>query len=64
MMRIVVDFDLCDSNAFCAAAAPEVFAVGDDDRLRVLQAEPHEDLRARVRAAARACPKQAITVEG
>jgi ferredoxin len=61
-MRIVVDFDLCESNALCMAAAPEVFEVRDDDFLYVLQEEPPEELREKVQAAVRACPKAAITV--
>ena len=61
-MRIVVDFDLCESNALCMAAAPEVFEVRDDDFLYVLQEEPPEELRAKVEAAVRACPKAAITI--
>jgi ferredoxin len=61
-MRVVVDFDLCESNALCMAAAPEVFEVRDDDFLYVLQEEPSEDLREKVEAAARACPKIAITI--
>jgi ferredoxin len=63
-MRVVVDFDLCESNAICMAVAPEVFEVRDDDFLYVLQDEPPEDLRPKVEEAARRCPKQAITVEG
>ena len=63
-MRVVVDYDLCESNALCMAAAPEVFEVRDDDFLYVLQAEPSEDLRGKVEEAARRCPKQAITIEG
>jgi ferredoxin len=63
-MRVVVDFDRCESNALCMAAAPEVFEVRDDDFLYVLQDEPSEELRAKVEEAARVCPKQAITVEG
>jgi ferredoxin len=63
-MRVVVDFDLCESNALCMAAAPEVFEVRDDDFLYILQEEPGEELRSRVEAAVSACPKQAITVEG
>lgn len=63
-MRVEVDFDLCESNARCMAAAPEVFEVRDDDFLYVLQEEPDESLRDKVMAAARACPKQAITVHG
>jgi ferredoxin len=61
-MRIVVDFDLCESNALCMAAAPEVFEVRDDNFLYVLQEEPPEELREKVEAAVRACPKSAITV--
>ena len=63
-MRVVVDFDLCESNAVCMGIAPEVFEVRDDDFLYVLQEEPPEDLRAKVDEAVRRCPKQAITVEG
>jgi ferredoxin len=63
-MRVVVDYDLCESNALCMAAAPEVFEVRDDDFLYVLQDEPAEDLREKVEEAARRCPKQAITIEG
>ena len=63
-MRVVVDYDLCESNALCMAAAPEVFEVRDDDFLYVLQDEPPDDLRGKVEEAARRCPKQAITIEG
>jgi len=63
-MRVVVDFDLCESNALCMGAAPEVFEVRDDDFLYVLQDNPPEELRAKVEEAAHLCPKQAITIEG
>jgi ferredoxin len=62
-MRVVVDFDKCESNALCMAAAPEVFEVRDDDFLYVLQENPPDDLRAKVEEAVRICPKQAITLE-
>ena len=62
-MRVVVDYDLCESNALCMAAAPEVFEVRDDDFLYVLQDNPPEDLRAKVELAVQRCPKQAITLE-
>ncbi len=63
-MRVVVDFDLCESNAVCMNVAPEVFEVRDDDYLYVLQEEPEEGLRAKVEEAVARCPKQAITLEG
>jgi ferredoxin len=62
-MRVVVDFDLCESNAVCMGVAPEVFEVRDDDFLYVLQEEPPAELHDQVREAAARCPKQAITLE-
>jgi ferredoxin len=63
-VKVVVDYDLCESNAICMGIAPEVFEVRDDDNLYVLQEEPPEELRSKVEEAVRRCPKQAITVEG
>lgn len=60
--RVVVDFDLCESNALCMAAAPEVFEVRDDDFLYVLDETPSDDLRPKVEEAARRCPKAAISI--
>lgn len=62
-MKIVVDYDLCEANALCQEAAPEVFRVEEDDTLTVLIEEPSEELRAKVEEAARLCPRQAITIE-
>ena len=62
-MRVVVNFDLCESNALCMGEAPDVFEVRDDDFLYVLNENPPEERRAAVEAAARVCPKQAITIE-
>jgi ferredoxin len=63
-MRVVVDFDLCESNAVCMSIAPEVFEVRDDNFLYILQEEPPEELRPKVEEAVRRCPKQAISLEG
>ena len=63
-MRVLVDMNLCESNARCMEAAPEIFEVRDDDLLYVLNENPPEELRAKVEAAARVCPKQAIKIEG
>jgi len=60
--QVVVDFDLCESNARCMEAAPEVFEVRDDDFLYILQERPSEELRAKVEEAVRRCPKAAITL--
>ena len=44
-MRVVVDWDLCESNGLCMAAAPEVFELQDDDTLMILQETPDESLQ-------------------
>ena len=62
-MRVVVDFDLCESNAICMGIAPEVFEVRDDDFLYILDETPPEDLRPKIEQAVRSCPKQAIRIE-
>lgn len=62
-MRVIVDYDLCESNAVCMGIAPEVFEVRDDDFLYLLQEEPPAALHDRVRQAAERCPKQAISLE-
>lgn len=43
--KVVVDYDLCESNAICMQVAPEVFEVRDDDFLYVLDETPGEDSR-------------------
>lgn len=61
-MKVSVDFDACEENAVCMGVCPEVFDV-QDDGLHVLQEEPSDDLREKVKEAERACPTQAITVQ-
>jgi ferredoxin len=63
-VKVVVDFDRCESNAICMGIVPEVFEVRDDDFLYVLQEEPPEALRTKVEEAVRLCPKQAISIVG
>ncbi len=62
-MKVVVDFDLCESNAVCMDVAPEVFKVDDEDMLHILQEHPPEALRKKVEEAVRLCPRQAIKIE-
>lgn len=61
--KVVVDYDLCESNAICMQIAPEVFEVRDDDFLYLLTETPEDDQRAKVEESAQRCPKQAIKVE-
>lgn len=62
-MRVVVDFDQCESNALCMGILPEVFEVRDDDFLYVLDEQPPEELREKLMEAVRSCPKNAISIE-
>jgi ferredoxin len=61
-MRVVVDYNLCESNAICMGIAPEVFEVRDDDVMYIIDESPPEALRARVEEAIQRCPKQALSV--
>ena len=60
--RIVVDFDLCESNAICMQVAPDVFEVRDDDFLYLLTETPDDSRRPAVEEAVQRCPKQAISI--
>lgn len=62
-MKVVVDYDLCESNAVCMGILPEVFEVRDDDFLYLLTEEPDESLRPKLEEAVMRCPKQAISIE-
>jgi ferredoxin len=62
-MKVVVDFDLCESNAMCMAVAPEVFEVREDDFLYILDEHPPESMREAVEDAVRSCPKAAISIQ-
>ena len=61
--RVVVDMDLCESNAVCMGIIPEVFEVRDDDLLYVLDETPPDGARDKVEQAVARCPKQAISIE-
>lgn len=61
-MRIAVDYDQCEANAVCMGIVPEVFEVGDDDQLTVLQETPPGNLLDQVRQAVDSCPKRALSL--
>jgi ferredoxin len=63
-MKVIVDYDMCESNGVCEEILPQVFHVSDDDDLlKLLQENPPEELRAEVEEAVRRCPKQALSVQ-
>lgn len=62
LMRVVVDYDQCDSNGVCVMVAPEIFELDADDVLVVRVPRPPEAQWPLADEAARACPKLAITL--
>jgi ferredoxin len=60
--KIDVDWGLCESNGVCMGINPEIFLLGDDDMLTVLQEEVTPENEADVREAVRQCPRQAISI--
>ena len=63
-MRVRIDFDLCQGHGVCMGECPEVFQVNDDGELSLLEEQPDDGLRKKVRNAARFCPTGAISVDG
>ena len=61
--KVLVDLNVCDLHGICVEAAPEVFEMGDDGVLRILNETPGEGLRAKVDAAVRECPTGAISIK-
>ena len=61
-MRIIHDESRCASLGLCEAVAPEVFEVGADGELRVLDPSPGEQLRALVEQAVAECPTGALSI--
>lgn len=63
MMKVIADFDLCEANAVCVRACPEVFRLEEDDTLTILVDEIPEALRSKVETAVRVCPRQALSIQ-
>lgn len=59
-VKVVPDYDACESNAVCAGLVPEVFEVDDNDDLNILVDEIPDHLLEGVRHAVRSCPKAAL----
>ena len=63
-MKVKVDLGVCELHGLCVETAPEVFKIGDDGVLHVLNETPPEDLRAKVDRSVQECPTGAISIEG
>lgn len=63
-MRVCIDYDKCTGLGLCESIAPEFFEVQDDGSLQLLESEADESRRATLEEAVRACPTEAIRLEG
>jgi ferredoxin len=61
-MRVVVDRDLCRGHGVCMEEAPTVFDVSRAGKLTLLLEEPPPELRAKVEAAIKYCPTEALAL--
>jgi ferredoxin len=59
-LRIEVDLDLCQGHGVCESEAPDVFAVDEDRKVRVLDEHPGEDQRKALELAVKYCPTHAL----
>ncbi|OBI21454.1 ferredoxin [Mycobacterium sp. E2327] len=63
-MKVIVDTGRCELHGECVMAAPDVFAIEDDqDGVTLLNDQPDERLRSAVEEAAMMCPVSAIRIE-
>jgi ferredoxin len=62
-MRIIADRTVCQGHGQCVFAAPDVFALDEEDRVP-LKVEAHDDAALeRAGDVAEVCPVQAITID-
>jgi ferredoxin len=62
-MRVIVDRDRCEGNAFCVNIAPEVFEL-DDDEYAVVKTDPVPgEQEALAEQAIAQCPRAALSRE-
>ncbi|OBK27126.1 ferredoxin [Mycobacterium asiaticum] len=63
-MRVVVDLDRCEGNAFCVNIAPKVFELDDEEYARVIADPVPAEQEALAQQAIEACPRAALSREG
>jgi len=61
--HVVVDYDLCQGHCVCESEAPEVFSVGEQSQVSVLDESPPDAQRKVVEQAVRYCPTHALRIE-
>jgi ferredoxin len=62
-MRVVVNRDRCEGNAFCVNIAPQVFELDDDEYAVVITDPVSVEQETFVEQAIAACPRAALSRE-
>jgi ferredoxin len=62
-MKIIPDWDRCESNGVCASIAPEVFSLDDDDNLQIDEEAATKADITKIRQAVAGCPRAALSLE-
>ena len=62
-MRVTVDENLCEANGFCESLAADVFELGDEDVVQIVDGPVPPDREIDVRAAVEQCPKAALRLQ-
>jgi len=62
-MKVFVDRSRCSSIGMCEAIAPDLFEIGPDGALHILQTDVPESRRADVEQACSDCPTQALSIQ-
>jgi len=60
--RVVVDKDLCQGHAVCTGEAPEIFEIGPDNLVALIDETPRKELRRKAELAAEYCPNHVIDI--
>jgi ferredoxin len=60
-MRVIVDRDRCEGNAFCVRIAPAVFELDEDEYATVITDPVPVEEEARVEQAIADCPRAALS---
>lgn len=63
-MKLVLDENKCSSLGMCESVAPDVFEVGEEGGLTILDPNPPDDQRELMEEAVEACPTGALSIEG
>jgi len=61
-LSLQIDRALCQGHAVCVGDAPEVFALGEDGKVRLLHAQPPAELADKARTAVGHCPTGALRI--